>query len=318
MRFFMFPGQGSQYIGMGKLLAEYHSAAREVFQEVDDALSFSLSRLMFDGSESDLNLTINTQPALMAVSVAASHVLFRETGKKLSELASYVAGHSLGEYSALCVAGSLKLADAARLLRLRGEAMQQAVPKGKGGMLALLGVTHEQASTIATQAQAGQICTIANDNGGGQLVLSGHMEAIERAMEIAPNHGVRRSVLLPVSAPFHCPLMQPAADKMAEALANITLLSPQVPLVANVTASAVSDAITIKKLLVEQVTGTVRWRESVEWLAGQELLQAVELGAGNVLCGLVKRINRDIASTAIGEPSHIEAFLEILAHKAAS
>jgi [acyl-carrier-protein] S-malonyltransferase len=313
-RAFVFPGQGSQAVGMGKALAEAFQPARLVFEEVDDALSQKLSQLMFEGPEGDLTLTENAQPALMAVSIAVLRTLESEGGWSLADRAAYVAGHSLGEYSALAAAGSLKLPDAARLLKLRGQAMQKAVPVGVGAMAALLGLDLEQAQAIAAEAAAatGKICAAANDNAPGQVVVSGHKEAVEKAVALAAEKGAKRSVLLPVSAPFHCPLMQPAADAMAEALEKAEIAMPVVPLIANVTAKPVSDPATIRRQLVEQVTGTVRWRESVVTMKEAGVDKVFELGAGKVLAGLIKRIDKEIEAFSAGQPADIEAVLKTL------
>ena len=307
---FVFPGQGSQAVGMGKALAEAFAPARAVFAEVDEALGEKLSTLMFEGPEADLTLTANAQPALMAVSLAVTRVLEAEAGLDLAKAAKFVAGHSLGEYSALAAAGSFTLADTARLLRLRGQSMQKAVPVGQGAMAALLGLDYDTGVAVARQAadESGGVCQIANDNGGGQVVASGSKAAVERAMEIAKTKGAKRAMLLPVSAPFHCALMQPAADAMAEALAKVEIKAPKVPLVANVVAGPVSDPAEIRKLLVEQVTGTVRWRESIAWMAGQGVTQFIELGAGKVLAGLVKRIAEGATGSSVGAPADVEAF----------
>ncbi|HVI89767.1 MAG TPA: ACP S-malonyltransferase [Dongiaceae bacterium] len=313
-RAFVFPGQGSQAVGMGKALAEAFHIAREVFGEVDDALSQKLSHLMFEGPEADLTLTENAQPALMAVSLATLRVLETEGGWRLADKAAFVAGHSLGEYSALAAAGSLALPDAARLLKLRGQSMQKAVPVGVGAMAALLGLDLEQAQAIAKAAAeaTGKVCAAANDNAPGQVVVSGHKEAVEKAVALAAEQGAKRSVILPVSAPFHCPLMQPAADAMAEALEKAAISMPVVPLIANVTAKQVSDPATIRRQLVEQVTGTVRWRESVIEMKALGVHQVVELGAGKVLAGLIKRIDKEIESISAGTPADIEAVLKAL------
>ena len=313
-RAFVFPGQGSQAVGMGKALAEAFPVAREVFAEVDDALSQKLSQLMFDGFIIDLTLTENAQPALMAVSIATLRVLESEGGWRLGDKAAFVAGHSLGEYSALAAAGSLALPDAARLLKLRGQAMQKAVPVGVGAMAALLGLGLEQAQSIAAAAAAatGQVCTVANDNDTAQVVVSGHTEAVEKAVALAAEQGAKRSIILPVSAPFHCPLMQPAADAMAEALETATIAMPVVPLIANVTAKPVSDPATIRRQLVEQVTGTVRWRESVIEMKAQGVHQVIELGAGKVLAGLIRRIDKEIEGLSAGTPADVEAVLKAL------
>lgn len=312
-RAFVFPGQGSQAVGMGQDLAAAFPVARQVLEEVDEALKQKLSRLMKEGPEADLTLTENAQPALMAVSVAVVRVLEAESGRKLPEMASFVAGHSLGEYSALCAAGALSLADTARLLKRRGQAMQRAVPVGVGAMAALLGIELEPAQEACKEAAEGQVVAVANDNGGGQVVISGHKEAVDRAIKAAQAKGCKRGMLLPVSAPFHCPLMQPAADEMQEALESVTLAPPKVPLVANVKAADTSDPQTIASLLVQQVTGLVRWRESVLFMKGHDVEALVEVGAGKVLSGLVKRIDREMTGTAIGGPADIEAFLKTVA-----
>src|SRR5262245_14746853 len=311
---FVFPGQGSQAIGMGRALAEAFAPAREAFEEVDDALRQRLTRLMFEGPESDLILTENAQPALMAVSLAAVRVIEREGGVRLADKIAFVAGHSLGEYSALAAAGALPLGETARLLKRRGRAMQDAVPVGEGAMAALLGADLEAAKGIAEAAakETRLVCAPANDNAPGQVVISGAKAAVERAVALAAERGIKRSVMLPVSAPFHCPLMQPAADAMADALAEAPLVNPAVPLVANVTARAVADADTIRKLLVDQVTGLVRWRESVLFMKEQGVDKLVEIGAGKVLAGLVKRIDREIAASSAGGPADIEALLKTL------
>jgi [acyl-carrier-protein] S-malonyltransferase len=308
-RAFVFPGQGSQAVGMGRELAAAFPPARLVFEEVDDALGQKLSKVMFEGPESELTLTANAQPALMAVSVAVARVLFEEAKLDLTRLAHFVAGHSLGEYSALTAAGSLMLVDAARLLRKRGDAMQKAVPVGTGAMAALLGLDLEGAQAIAKEATQGkEVCETANDNAPGQVVVSGSKAAVERAVEIAKTKS-KRAIMLPVSAPFHCSLMQPAADVMAEALAAVTILPPRVPLVANVVAVATDDPDAIRRLLVEQVTAMVRWRESVLFLKGQGVSTLVELGAGKVLSGLAKRIDPDVAGVSVQNPVDIEAFV---------
>lgn len=304
---FVFPGQGSQQIGMGRALAERFSAAREVFTEVDDALGQKLSALMWNGSEVDLTLTENTQPALMAVSLAVVRTLEQEFGVALGETAAYVAGHSLGEYSALAAAGSFALADAARLLRARGRAMQQATPVGVGAMAALLGLDFAAASDVASQAAQGEVCQAANDNAPGQVVISGHKSAVERAIELAKGHGAKRAILLPVSAPFHCALMKPAASAMEAALASVKVAVPAVPLVANVTAEPVTKPETIKAQLVAQVTGTVRWRESVLSMAQRGVTRFYELGAGKVLAGLVRRIVPEAMGTSLETPEEVAA-----------
>jgi [acyl-carrier-protein] S-malonyltransferase len=309
-RAFIFPGQGSQTVGMGKELAGAFTTAKDVFAEVDDALNQKLSHLMFEGPADDLKLTENAQPALMASSIAIMRVLEKDAGKKLSDLAAYVAGHSLGEYTALCAAGSLSLADAARLLKKRGQAMQAAVPVGVGTMAALLGVDMTQASEIAHEAAQGDVCTAANDNAPGQVVISGHVTAIERAVAVAAAKGFKRSVILPVSAPFHCSLMEPAARVMKDALEEVKMNAPVVPLIANVIADETTDAAHIKSLLVEQVTGAVRWRESMLKLKEKGVEQVVEAGTGNVLAGLMKRIDKEVPAVSLQSPADIEAFLK--------
>jgi [acyl-carrier-protein] S-malonyltransferase len=313
-RAFIFPGQGSQAVGMGLALCQGFPTARLVFEEVDEALKQKLSKLMFEGPEGDLTLTENAQPALMAVSIAALRVLEGEGGWRLADKAAYVAGHSLGEYSALAAGGALTLTDAARLLKLRGQAMQKAVPVGVGAMAAVLGPELEQVQKIAKQAaeETKLVCSIANDNSPGQVVVSGAKEAVERAMAIATEQGVKRSILLPVSAPFHCALMQPAADAMAEALSKAAIRQPVVPVIANVTAGPVSDPATIAKLLVQQVTLTVRWRESVIAMKGLGVDKMFELGAGKVLAGLIKRIDKEIEASSVGTPTDVETALKAL------
>jgi [acyl-carrier-protein] S-malonyltransferase len=305
---FVFPGQGSQAVGMGKALAENFASARNLFAEVDDALGEKLTAVMWDGPAERLTLTENAQPALMAVSLATMRVLGEETGLDLARDSAFVAGHSLGEYSALAAAGSLAVADTARLLRIRGRAMQAAVPVGAGAMAALLGMEFDAAAAVAAEAAQGQVCQAANDNGGGQVVVSGDKAAVERAVEIAKGKGARRAMLLPVSAPFHCALMQPAADAMAQALAAVSVKPPAVPLVANVRAAPISDPAEIIKSLVAQVTGTVRWRESVAFMAAAGVESFYEVGAGKVLSGLVKRIAESATGTAIGSPDDVAAF----------
>jgi [acyl-carrier-protein] S-malonyltransferase len=304
---FTFPGQGSQAVGMGKDLADNFAAARAVFDEVDAALGQKLSTLMWDGPIEDLTLTSNAQPALMAVSMATVRVLEAEFGVTVKDHAGYVAGHSLGEYSALAAAGTFSIADAARLLRTRGDAMQKATPVGTGAMAALLGLDYEAAAKVAAEAAQGDVCQAANDNAPGQVVVSGSKAAVERAVEIAKTHGAKRAMLLPVSAPFHCALMQPAAEVMAEALAGVTMNDPAVPLIANVTAAPVSDAATIRANLVKQVTGTVRWRESVEWMAANGVTAMIELGAGKVLTGMAKRMAPDANCMATASVADLEA-----------
>lgn len=311
-RAFVFPGQGSQKVGMGRELAEAFSDARDVFEEVDEALKQPLSRVMFEGPAEDLVLTENAQPAIMACSMAVVRVLEKQGGIDLAEKGAFVAGHSLGEYSALCASGALDLGDAARLLKIRGQAMQAAVPVGEGTMAAVMGVSVEEAAAIAAEAAGGDlVCVAANDNAVGQVVLSGHKAAIDRALEIAKGQR-KRAVALDVSAPFHCPLMEPAADRMRDALDVIELDAPRPPLIANVTASKVDDPVEIKRLLVEQVTGMVRWRESVLYMKENGVTETVELGAGKVLSGLTKRIDREMGARAVGTPEDVEAALKEL------
>lgn len=305
---YIFPGQGSQSVGMGKELAAAFASAREVFEEVDEALGQKLSRLMFEGPEPELTLTENAQPAIMAASIAVLRVLEKETGLDLGKTASFVAGHSLGEYSALAAARTLTLADTARLLRLRGQAMQQAAPAGQGAMAAVLGLELDQVTEVAAEAAQGEICQVANDNAPGQVVLSGHAQAVDRAIEIAKAKGAKRAILLNVSAPFHSALMEPAAGVMQQALATTPLRPPVVPLVANVTAASTFDPEMIRMLLVKQVTGMVRWRESVSYMKEQGVTRMVELGNGKVLSGLVKRIEPDVEAQSVGLPSDIETF----------
>ncbi len=304
-RAFVFPGQGAQTIGMGRDLAEAWPAARAVFDEVDEALGEKLSALIWEGDQDKLTLTENAQPALMATSMAAMRALEAE-GVGIDQ-AAFVAGHSLGEYSALAAAGAISIADTARLLRLRGQAMQRAVPVGEGAMAALLGLDLEAVRAVAAEAAGDQVCEAANDNDPGQVVISGHKTAVERAIEIAKARGARRAVLLPVSAPFHCALMQPAAEAMAQALAEVGISAPKVPLVANVRARAVTDPDEIRALLVEQVTGAVRWRESVAWMAGQGVDEVWEIGAGKALSGMVRRIDRGLATRQVGTPEQVVA-----------
>ena len=309
-RAFIFPGQGAQTIGMGKALAEAYPAARAVFDEVDEALGEALSALIWEGDQDDLTLTRNAQPALMATSLAALRALEAE-GVTL-HAARFVAGHSLGEYSALAAAGALSIADAARLLRTRGAAMQEAVPVGVGAMAAILGLDLAAVREVAEAAAEGQVCQAANDNDPGQVVVSGHAEAVERAIHLAKERGAKRAMLLPVSAPFHCALMAPAAKVMEEALAQVELSAPQVPLVANVLAESVSDPAQIRQLLVSQVTGSVRWRESVMFMAQQGVTETWEIGAGKALSGMVRRIDREITVRNVGGPDDVRAAAEAL------
>jgi [acyl-carrier-protein] S-malonyltransferase len=313
VRAFVFPGQGSQAVGMGRGLAQAYPAARRLFDEIDEALSQPLAHLIFEGPESELTLTENAQPALMAVSLAVVRVLEAETGLDIARDVAFVAGHSLGEYSALAAARALGVGDAARLLRLRGRAMQEAVPVGVGAMAALIGLDVETARMAAAEATCAgidhdEVCVVANDNGAGQAVVSGHRSAVERAIAIARAHGAKRSVMLPVSAPFHSPLLAPAADAMASALAKTTLRRPLVPLVANVTAQPVEEPGQIRDLLVQQVAGMVRWRESMLFFAAAGVEEIVELGAGRILTGLARRIVPGLAARAIGTPAEIAGF----------
>jgi len=311
-RAFVFPGQGSQAVGMGVELAKAFPAARAVFQEVDDALGQHLQRLMEQGPESELTLTETAQPALMAVGIAALRAIEREGGTSLAKLANLVAGHSLGEYAALCAAGALDLADTARLLKRRGQAMQAAVPVGQGAMAALMGMGLEAARQVAGEASdaTGLVCDVANDNAPGQIVVSGAVAAVDKAIELAAGRGGRRSIKLPVSAPFHCRLMQPAADEMEKALASVTVAVPVVPVVANVSAEPVDDPQAIRALLVRQVTATVRWRECVAAIKAQGVATLVECGAGKVLSGLARRIDKDLQAVSVGTPAEVEAFLK--------
>lgn len=309
---FVFPGQGSQEVGMGKSLADAFAPAREVFQEVDDALGQKLSKLMFEGPDDELRLTENAQPALMAVSMAVMRILATEGGFSLDGKVDYVAGHSLGEYSALAAAGAFSLGDTARLLKTRGRAMQEAVPVGEGAMAALLGLDLDVAREVAQEAAQGDVCQAANDNAPGQVVVSGHTAAVERALEIAKEKGAKRALLLPVSAPFHCSLMAPAAEVMAKALEDTQINAPIVPLVANVTAESVVDPDTIRRQLVAQVTGAVRWRESVLYMKDKGVDTLVEAGAGKVLSGLARRIDRDLIGQSLNGPADIETFLKSL------
>tara|TARA_R110000824_G_scaffold169526_2_gene346650 strand:- start:1165 stop:2100 length:936 start_codon:yes stop_codon:yes gene_type:complete len=311
MRAFIFPGQGSQAVGMGKALAEASSTAREVFEEVDHALEQNLFKLMCEGPSDELTLTENAQPAIMANAVATLRVMEKDGGKSLGDLCSYVAGHSLGEYSALCAAGALNLTTTAELLKLRGLSMQKAVPVGEGTMAVLLGADVKKASALANASAQGEICTVANDNDPTQVVISGHAGAIDRAIAMAKDHGIKRAMLLPVSAPFHCSLMAPAAEAMEEALAEASIFPPVVPLFANVTAAPVSDVDDIRNLLVQQVTGTVRWRESVGHMAEAGVEQFVEFG-GKVLSGMVGRIAPEAETVSLVSLADIEAFLKSL------
>ena len=305
----IFPGQGSQTVGMGRDLHDAFPAARAVFQEIDEALGESLSRLMFEGEESQLTLTRNAQPALMAVSVAAVRALEAEGAWRLKERAAFVAGHSLGEYTALAAAGCLALADAARLLRLRGEAMQQAVPVGAGAMAALIGANLAQAEAIAKAAAGDEVCVVGNDNAPGQVVISGTTSAVERAVALAPDHGIKRAVTLPVSAPFHSPLLAPAAETMAAAFREVPFMPLAVPVVSNVTARPVREASDVPALLVRQVTAMVRWRESVLHMAGEGVDTLIEIGAGRVLTGLARRIDRALGASAVGTVAEVDALL---------
>lgn len=314
-RAFVFPGQGSQFVGMGKDLADAFPSAREVFEQVDEALGEKLSALIFEGPEEELNLTHNTQPALMAVSIAVSTVLREEAGINLHDHCSVMAGHSLGEYSALTAAGALQLADTARLLRTRGNAMQKAVPVGEGAMIAVLGLEMQDVEDIASAASEDpqtKTCELANDNSPGQVVLSGHVGAIAVARDLASERGAKRVVDLPVSAPFHSVLMAPAAQTMATALADTIIRPPFVPVISNVTAKPTVEPQEIRRLLVDQITGTVRWRESVEWMGANGVEEVIEIGAGKVLNGLVRRINRDISCKAVGTVEQIEELIKEL------
>lgn len=308
---FTFPGQGSQSVGMGKELADNFAEARAVFEEVDDSLGHKLSDIMWNGPEETLTLTANAQPALMAVSIAVMRVL-EARGLKLADKVSYVAGHSLGEYSALCAAGTFSVSDTARLLRIRGNAMQAAVPVGEGAMAAIIGLEHGDVDAICSQAATGGVCQIANDNGGGQIVISGSKAAVEQAAALATEKGAKRAIMLPVSAPFHSALMVSAADAMRDALASVQKQSPCVPLVANVLAAPVSDADEIARLLVEQVTGQVRWRETVEWFAANNVTTLYEIGSGKVLTGLARRIDKTVSGISINTPADIDAALQTL------
>ncbi len=310
-RALVFPGQGSQFVGMGKSLAEAYEPAKLVFEEINDALSQDLSKIMWEGPEDDLRLTENTQPALMAVSLAVIRIL-EDGGVKVADIASHVAGHSLGEYSALAAAGAFTIADTARLLKLRGQAMQRAVPVGEGAMAAILGLSMDDVNAVVAEASQGQVVVSANDNADGQVVVSGHKAAVERAIDVAKAKGAKRGMLLPVSAPFHCPLMQPAADEMKAALAEVTINRPCVPVIANVLAAPISEPEGIQNLLVEQVTGAVRWRESVSSMSSLGIDKMVEIGAGKVLSGLARRIDRSLSTSNIQDPADIEAFTSTL------
>ncbi len=307
---FVFPGQGSQAVGMGQVLAEASASARLVFEEVDDALSQNLTKIMFEGPDDELRLTENAQPALMAVSMAIVRVMSEDGGVVLDDKAAFVAGHSLGEYSALAAAGALAIADTARLLKLRGQSMQKAVPVGEGAMAALLGLDLDVAKEVAEEAAGGEVCDVGNDNAPGQVVLSGATAAIERAVDIAKEKGARRAVPLPVSAPFHCSMLAPAAEVMEKALAETDIATPSPVLVANVTASSVQDPPIIRRQLVEQVTGRVRWRECVLYMKEQGVDTLIELGTGNVLTGLTRRIDRDLTGRSVQSPDDIEALLK--------
>ena len=309
---FTFPGQGSQTVGMGGAIAAASRVARDVFDEVDEALGQHLFKLMTQGPEDQLTLTENAQPALMAVSMAALRVLEADGGLDIAARVKFVAGHSLGEYSALAAAGTFTLSDTARLLKLRGQAMQRAVPVGQGGMAAIIGAEPADVETLCTDAAQGETCAPANDNGGGQIVISGHMGAIDRAIELAKERGIKRAIKLPVSAPFHSSLMQPAAEEMAQALAAVEMLPPAIPLIANVTAQPAEHPDIIRRQLVEQVTGRVRWRESVEYMVANGIDTLVEIGSGKALSGMAKRINRDLATHAVSGPEDVEALLKLL------
>lgn len=311
-RAFTFPGQGSQIVGMGKDLADTYGTARELFQEVDEALQQNLSRLMWQGPPEELQLTENAQPALMAVSMAIMRVLEKDAGFNLGAKVKWVAGHSLGEYSALAAARAISVADTARLLKLRGQAMQKAVPVGVGAMAALLGADVATAKAAAAEGAKAGVCQVANDNAPGQVVISGAVSAVEAAIAAAKTMGVKRGMLLPVSAPFHCALMQPAADAMAQALAGAAIIDPVVALISNVTAEPVDDATEIRRLLVAQVTGMVRWRESVEYMAANGVDTVIEIGAGKVLSGMAKRINPDLTALNISSPQELDEFIKSL------
>lgn len=312
-RSFVFPGQGSQFVGMGKELADNFSSAKEVFQEINDALSQDLFKLMIEGPEADLTLTTNAQPALMANSMAVVRILEKDFGIKLKDYASFVAGHSLGEYSAACAAGVFSLTDTAKLLRTRGDAMQKAVPVGLGGMAAVIGLSYNEVAALA-QASAGDnsICVAANDNADGQVVLSGHLSAIEKAVELAPSFGAKRCLKLPVSAPFHSPLMQPAAEVMAQALVAIKANNAEIPLIANVLATPITNSSEIVQHLVEQVTGSVRWRETAIYMVNNGITEFYELGAGKVLSGIIKRSHKEVNAASISSAAEIEELAKSL------
>lgn len=309
-RAIIFPGQGSQYVGMGKTLAETYPDAREIFESVNESLGYDLTKIMFDGPEDQLNLTENTQPALMAVSIAALRVLLKQGQWQISQICSYVAGHSLGEYSALTAANTLQLRDTAKLLKIRGQAMQKAVPVGEGSMAAIIGLEFAEVQDIALKASNAEICEAANDNSNGQVVVSGHKSAVEQAVALATERGAKKAVTLPVSAPFHCSLMAPAAEKMASALADVSFRPPSVPVVSNVTARGETDPNHIRRLLVDQITGLVRWRESVLWMKNEGVTEIFEIGAGKVLTGLVRRIDPDMECNAAETPEQIDALIE--------
>lgn len=310
---FVFPGQGSQSLGMGKALAESFTEAKEIFQEINDALSYDLTAIMWGEDEHALNMTENTQPALMAVSVAVTRVLEKQGRFKLADKAAFVAGHSLGEYSALTAVNALELGDTSRLLKLRGQAMQRAVPVGQGAMAAVLGLSFDDVALIAQEASGEMVCQAANDNADGQVVISGHVQAVEKAVALASEKGAKRAVMLPVSAPFHCTLMAPAAQEMNAALTQVVIRPPSIPVIANVTAQAETDPNDIRRLLVDQITGRVRWRESVQWMTANGVTGMIELGSGKVLCGLAKRINKELTTMNAETPEDIEKLLETLA-----